>query len=126
MEKPVRAKELDATGGMMALLSEAILPNLVQTTEGTPATVHTGPFGNIAHGTSSIISQEMGMRLADYVVNEAGFAADLGAEKYFDIVMPTSGIRPAVAVLVTTAQSLRNQGAGDLDKGVCEFWKTYR
>jgi formate--tetrahydrofolate ligase len=114
---PVRAKELGAAGGMMALLTDAILPNLVQTTEGTPATVHTGPFGNIAHGTSSIISQEMGMRLADYVVNEAGFAADLGAEKYFDIVMPSSGIRPAVAVLVTTAQSLRNQGAGDLEKG---------
>lgn len=121
--KPVRAKELDAAGGMMALLTDAILPNLVQTTEGTPATVHTGPFGNIAHGTSSIISQEMGMRLADYVVNEAGFAADLGAEKYFDIVMPTSGIRPAVAVLVTTAQSLRNQGAGDLEKGFSNFGK---
>jgi formate--tetrahydrofolate ligase len=121
--KPVRAKELDGAGGMMALLTEAILPNLVQTTEGTPATVHTGPFGNIAHGTSSIISQEMGMRLADYVVNETGFAADLGAEKYFDIVMPTSGIRPAVAVLVTTAQSLRNQGAGDLEKGFCNLAK---
>jgi formate--tetrahydrofolate ligase len=121
--KPVRAKELTATGGMMALLSEAILPNLAQTTEGTPATVHTGPFGNIAHGTSSIISQEMGMRLADYVVNECGFAADLGAEKYFDIVMPTSGIRPSVAVLVTTAQSLRNQGEGDLGRGLANFAK---
>jgi formate--tetrahydrofolate ligase len=121
--KPLRAKELVATGGMMALLTEALLPNLVQTTEGTPATVHTGPFGNIAHGTSSIISQEMGMRLADYVVNECGFAADLGAEKYFDIVMPTSGIRPAVAVLVTTAQSLRNQGEGDLEKGFANVGK---
>jgi formate--tetrahydrofolate ligase len=121
--KPVSAKELGATGGMMALLTEAILPNLVQTTEGTPATVHTGPFGNIAHGTSSIISQEMGMRLADYVVNECGFAADLGAEKYFDIVMPTSGIRPSVAVLVTTAQSLSNQGEGDLERGLANFAK---
>src|SRR6202041_1365487 len=121
--KPVTAKDLCATGGMMALLTDAILPNLAQTTDGTPATVHTGPFGNIAHGTSSVISQEMGMRLADYVVNEAGFAADLGAEKYFDIVMPTSGIRPAVAVLVTTAQSLRNQGAGDLEKGFANFGK---
>jgi formate--tetrahydrofolate ligase len=120
---PIRAQELAATGGMMALLSEAILPNLVQTTEGTPAMVHTGPFGNIAHGTSSILSQEMGMRLADYVVNEAGFAADLGAEKYFDIVMPISGIRPAVAVLVTTAQSLRNQGEGDLERGFANFGK---
>jgi formate--tetrahydrofolate ligase len=102
---------------MMALLSEAILPNLAQTTEGTPAMVHTGPFANIAHGTSSVISHNMGIRLADYVVNEAGFAADLGAEKYFDIVMRSSGIAPACAVLVTTVQSLRNQGEGDLDRG---------
>jgi formate--tetrahydrofolate ligase len=115
--KPVRAADLGATGAMMALLSEAILPNLVQTTEGTPAMVHTGPFGNIAHGTSSIVSHKMGVRLADYVVNEAGFAADLGAEKYFDIVMRSSGIAPACAVLVTTVQSLRNQGEGDLDRG---------
>ena len=93
------------------------MPNLVQTTEGTPAMVHTGPFGNIAHGTSSIISQRMGVRLADYVVNEAGFAADLGAEKYFDIVMRSSGITPACAVLVTTVQSLRNQGEGELERG---------
>jgi formate--tetrahydrofolate ligase len=115
--KPVRGGDLSATGAMMALLSEAIMPNLAQTTEGTPAMVHTGPFGNIAHGTSSVISHNMGIRLADYVVNEAGFAADLGAEKYFDIVMRSSGIAPACAVLVTTVQSLRNQGAGDLDRG---------
>jgi formate--tetrahydrofolate ligase len=115
--QPVRAADLGATGAMMALLNDAILPNLVQTTEGTPAMVHTGPFGNIAHGTSSIISQSMGVRLADYVVNEAGFAADLGAEKYFDIVMRSSGIAPACAVLVTTVQSLRNQGQGDLEQG---------
>ncbi|MCU1254485.1 MAG: fhs [Candidatus Angelobacter sp.] len=115
--KPVRATDLGATGAMMALLSDAILPNLAQTTEGTPAMVHTGPFGNIAHGTSSVISHNMGIRLADYVVNEAGFAADLGAEKYFDIVMRSSGIAPACAVLVTTVQSLRTQGQGDLDRG---------
>src|SRR5215510_11209329 len=115
--KPVRAADLSATGSLMALLSDAILPNLVQTTEGVPAMVHTGPFGNIAHGTSSVISHNMGIRLADYVVNEAGFAADLGAEKYFDIVMRSSGIAPACAVLVTTVQSLRNQGEGDLDRG---------
>src|SRR5215469_8179903 len=114
---PVRAADLGATGAMMALLREAVLPNLVQTTDGTPAMVHTGPFGNIAHGTSSVISQTMGVRLADYVVNEAGFAADLGAEKYFDIVMRSSGIAPACAVLVTTVQSLRNQGEGDLERG---------
>ena len=80
--------------------------------------VHTGPFGNIAHGTSSVISHNMGTRLADYVVNEAGFAADLGAEKYFDIVMRNSGIQPAAAVLVTTVQSLRAQGEGHLDAGL--------
>ena len=116
--KPVCAKDLSATGGMMALLSEAILPNLAQTTDGTPAFVHAGPFGNIAHGTSSVISQEMGLRLADYVVNECGFAADLGAEKYFDIVMQQSGIVPSAAVLVTTVRSMKNQGEGDFERGL--------
>ena len=116
--QPVTARDLKATGGMMALLAEALEPNLVQTTDGTPAFVHAGPFGNIAHGTSSIVSQQIGLRLADYAVNEAGFAADLGAEKYFDIVMPASGIRPSVAVLVTTAQSLKNQGGGSLEAGL--------
>jgi len=115
--KPIRADDLHATGAMMALLADAIEPNLVQTTEGTPALVHAGPFGNIAHGTSSIIAQQIGLRLADYVVNEAGFAADLGAEKYIDIVMGVSGTSPSAAVLVTTVQSLRNQGEGDLAKG---------
>lgn len=121
--KPVCAKDLAATGGMMALLSEAILPNLVQTTDGTPAFVHAGPFGNIAHGTSSVISQEMGLRLADYVVNECGFAADLGAEKYFDIVMQQSGIVPSVAVLVTTVRSMTNQGEGNFECGLPNLGK---
>jgi formate--tetrahydrofolate ligase len=115
--QPVRASDLGAAGAMMSLLTEAILPNLVQTTEGTPAFVHAGPFGNIAHGTSSVISHDIALRLADYVVNEAGFAADLGAEKYFDIVMRSSGIAPSAAVLVTTVQSLRAQGEGNLEKG---------
>jgi len=115
--KPVCAGDLGATGPMMALLNEAIEPNLVQTTEGTPAMVHCGPFANIAHGTSSVISQKMGLRLADYVVNETGFASDLGFEKYMDLVMPSSGIKPAVAVLVTTVQSVRSQGEGDLTRG---------
>jgi formate--tetrahydrofolate ligase len=114
----VHAGDLGATGGMMALLAEAILPNLVQTTDGTPALVHAGPFGNIAHGTSSVLSQELGLRLAEYVVNEAGFGADLGAEKYFNIVMQQSAITPAAAVLVTTAQSIRNQGEGELERGL--------
>lgn len=120
---PVRARDLGATGGMMALLVDALLPNLVQTTEGAPALVHTGPFGNIAPGTSSIISHAMGLRLADYVVNEVGFGSDLGAEKYFDIVMRQSGIAPSVAVLVTTVRGIRNQGAGDLERGLPNLHK---
>ena len=114
---PVRAADLNATGPMMALLSEALLPNLVQTTEGTPAMVHCGPFANIAHGTSSVISHKMGMQIADYVVNETGFASDLGFEKYMDLVSPMSGIKPSAAVLVTTVQSLRQQGEGNLERG---------
>jgi formate--tetrahydrofolate ligase len=120
---PVRAADLDATGPMMALLSEALLPNLVQTTEGTPALVHCGPFANIAHGTSSVISQKMAMQMADYVVNETGFASDLGFEKYMDLVSPVSGIRPSLAVLVTTVQSVRQQGEGDLERGSANLEK---
>ena len=121
--EPVTAADLRATGPMLALLSEALLPNLVQTTEGTPAMVHCGPFANIAHGTSSVVSHEIGLRLADYVVNETGFASDLGFEKYMDLVMPTSGIKPSATVLVTTVQSLRNQGDGDLDRGFAHLEK---
>jgi formate--tetrahydrofolate ligase len=120
---PVRAGQLGAVGGMMALLSDALLPNLVQTTEGTPAMVHCGPFANIAHGTSSVISQAMGLQLADYVINECGFASDLGCEKYMDIVMPSSGIRPSAAVLVTTVKSLRSQGEDDMEKGFANLKK---
>jgi formate--tetrahydrofolate ligase len=115
--RPITAGDLGATGAMLALLDDAIKPNLVQTTEGTPALVHTGPFGNIAHGTASVLAHKMGVRLADYVVNECGFGADLGAEKYFDIVMRLSGIQPAAAVLVVTVQSLRAQGEGKLESG---------
>lgn len=116
--EPVRALDLGAVGPMMALLAEALEPNLAQTTDGTPALVHCGPFANIAHGTSSVVSQRMGMHLADFVVNETGFASDLGFEKYMDLVMPSSGIKPSVAVLVTTVQSLRAQGDGDLGRGL--------
>jgi formate--tetrahydrofolate ligase len=119
----VRAADLNATGPMMALLSEALLPNLVQTTEGTPATVHCGPFANIAHGTSSVISQKMGMRMADYVINETGFASDLGFEKYMDLVSPMSGIKPSAAVLVTTVKSVKQQGEGDLERGSANLEK---
>ena len=97
---------------MMVLLNDALLPNLVQTGEGAPAIVHCGPFANIAHGTSSVLAQRMGLHLADYVVNETGFAADLGAEKFFDIVMPMCGHVPSVAVVIVTLKALRAQGGG--------------
>jgi formate--tetrahydrofolate ligase len=108
----LRAKDLESTGGMMVLLNQAIMPNLVQTTEHAPALVHAGPFANIAHGTSSIVAQRMGLQLADYVVNETGFGADLGAEKYFDVVMPSAGLRPSVAVLIASMRGLCEQGSG--------------
>ena len=112
--KAVRAADLKAVGPMMVLLNDALLPNLVQTTEGAPAIVHCGPFANIAHGTSSVLAQRMGLHLADFVVNETGFAADLGAEKFFDIVMPMSGHVPSVAVVIVTLKALRAQG-GSVD-----------
>lgn len=109
--RAVRASDVRATGGMMVLLNEALMPNLVQTTEGAPAFVHAGPFANIAHGTASVISQRMALGLADYAVNETGFGADLGAEKYFDLVMPASGLRPSLAVLIASAKAICAQGA---------------
>ncbi|MGE0041352.1 MAG: formate--tetrahydrofolate ligase [Vicinamibacterales bacterium] len=117
---PVTAGDLKAVGAMMVLLNEAILPNLVQTTEGAPAIVHGGPFANIAHGTSSVLAQRMGLHLADYVVNETGFAADLGAEKFFDIVMPMTGHVPSAAAVIVTLKALRAQGGspdGPVEKG---------
>jgi formate--tetrahydrofolate ligase len=107
---PVTAGDLKAVGPMMVLLNEAILPNLVQTTEGAPAIVHCGPFANIAHGTSSVLAQRIGLHLADFVVNETGFAADLGAEKFFDLVMPMCGHVPAAAAVIVTLKALRAQG----------------
>jgi formate--tetrahydrofolate ligase len=121
--EPTRASDLGAVGPMMALLTEALEPNLAQTSDGTPALVHCGPFANIAHGTSSVVSQRIGINLADYVVNETGFAADLGFEKFMDIVMPSSGIKPAAAVLVATVQSIRNQGEGELERGFSNLHK---
>jgi formate--tetrahydrofolate ligase len=115
--KVVTAGALRATGAMMVLLNEALMPNLVQTTEGAPALIHAGPFANIAHGTASLIAQRMGVRLAEYAVNETGFAADLGAEKYFDVVLPQGGIPPAAAVLIASARALVEQGGGVLREG---------
>lgn len=113
--RPVLAKELKAPGPMAALMREAIHPNLVQTLEGTPAFVHAGPFGNIATGTSSLIATRMALKLADYVITEAGFATDLGAEKFFDIKCRVGNLRPAAAVLVATVRALKLHGGAPPD-----------
>ena len=108
--KPVTAADLKADGAMTALLKDAIRPNLVQTLEGSPALVHGGPFANIAHGCSSVIASRTAMNLADYAVTEAGFGADLGAEKFLDIKCRATGLRPSCAVLVCTARALKLHG----------------
>ena len=100
---------------MAALLRDAVKPNLVQTLEGTPALIHGGPFANIAHGCSSVIATSAGMKLADYVVTEAGFGADLGAEKFLDIKCRESGLRPHCAVIVATIRALKYHGGASLD-----------
>jgi formate--tetrahydrofolate ligase len=108
--QPVTAGDLKAVGAMAVLLKDAIKPNLVQTVEGQPAFVHGGPFANIAHGNNSVISTQMALRLSDYVVTEGGFAADLGAEKFFDIVHRFTGLTPDVAVLVASVRALNMHG----------------
>lgn len=114
--KPVFARELKAEGSMAALLKDALKPNLVQTLEKTPALIHGGPFANIAHGTNSVIATRMGLQLADYVVTESGFGSDLGAEKFFDIVVRTGHIPPPDAcVLVATLRALKLHGGVKLD-----------
>ncbi len=114
--QPVRARELKAQGAMTLLLKDALLPNLVQTLEGGPALVHCGPFGNIAHGCNSIIATEMALRLADIVVTEAGFGADLGAEKFFDIKCRAGDLYPEAAVIVATVRALKLHGGVAKDK----------
>jgi formate--tetrahydrofolate ligase len=106
-DKPVITRDLKIEGAVTSLLKHALLPNLVQTTEGVPAIVHGGPFANIAQGTNSIIGTDLALRLADYVVTEAGFGFDLGAEKYFDIVAPYGNFNPRIVVLVATVRALK-------------------
>ena len=106
-DQPVIAGDLKVEGAVTALLKYALLPNLVQTTEGVPAIIHGGPFANIAQGTNSIIGTDLALRLADYVVTEAGFGFDLGAEKYFDIVAPYGNFNPRIVVLVATVRALK-------------------
>jgi formate--tetrahydrofolate ligase len=108
--KPVRAKELKAHGAMAALLKDAIAPNLVQTLEGTPAFIHGGPFANIAHGCNSVSATAAALKLTDYVVTEAGFGADLGAEKFIDIKCRKAGLRPDCVVVVATIRALKMHG----------------
>ncbi len=107
---PVTAGDLRAAGAMCALLKDALKPNLVQTLEGTPALVHGGPFANIAHGCNSVIATKTALKLGDYVVTEAGFGADLGAEKFLDIKCRMAGLRPAAAVVVATVRALKMHG----------------
>ena len=113
-KQPIRARDLDADGAMTVLLKDAFNPNLVQTLEHTPAFVHGGPFANIAHGCNTVVATRGALKLADYVVTEAGFGADLGAEKFVDIKCRKSGLRPSVAVIVATIRALKYHGGADL------------
>ncbi|MBO7525851.1 MAG: formate--tetrahydrofolate ligase, partial [Clostridia bacterium] len=111
--KPVTAKDLKAHGAMAALLKDAIRPNLVQTLEKTPAIIHGGPFANIAHGCNSVIATYLAMGLSDYTITEAGFGADLGAEKFFDIKCRSAGLKPSAVVVVATIRALKMHGGLD-------------
>lgn len=111
----IRARQLQAEGAMTALLRDALQPNLVQTLEGTPAIVHGGPFANIAHGCNSLMATRTALKLADYVVTEAGFGSDLGAEKFFNIKCRQSGLQPAAAVVVASVRALKFNGGADGD-----------
>ena len=113
-QKPVTAKELNAHGAMTVLLKDALAPNLVQTLENNPAFIHGGPFANIAHGCNSVIATRAALKLADYVVTEAGFGADLGAEKFLDIKCRKAGLSPDAAVIVGTMRALKYHGGADL------------
>ena len=114
--KPIFAKDLKANGAMTVLLKDAIKPNLVQTLEHTPAIIHGGPFANIAHGCNSIVATKMAMKLGDYVITEAGFGADLGAEKFLDIKCRKAGLKPDAVVLVATIKALKYHGGVEKEK----------
>jgi len=116
--EPVRAEAIQAVGAMQVLLRDAIHPNLVQSLEGTPAFVHGGPFANIAQGTNTAVATRLALKLADFVVTEAGFATELGAEKFFHIKCRTAGLRPSAAVIVATAKAIAYQGGFQADGGL--------
>lgn len=115
-DKPVTAGQLKAEGAMVALLKDAFQPNLVQTIEGTPALIHGGPFANIAHGCNSLVATKLALKLSDYVVTEAGFGADLGAEKFIDIKCRVGDLKPSVAVIVATIRALKYNGGITIDR----------
>ena len=115
-DKPIYAKDLNAQGAMAVLLKDAIKPNLVQTLEHTPAIIHGGPFANIAHGCNSIVATKLALKLADYTVTEAGFGADLGAEKFLDIKCRKAGIKPDAVVIVATIKAIKYHGGIEKDK----------
>jgi formate--tetrahydrofolate ligase len=116
--KPIFAKDLKAVGAMAVLLRDAMKPNLVQTIEGVPSLIHGGPFANIAHGTNSIIATNLALKLADYVITEAGFGSDLGAEKFFDIVCRIGKYKPDAVVIIVSIKALKRHGNGDLKNGI--------
>jgi formate--tetrahydrofolate ligase len=113
---PIYAKDLKVNGAMAVLLKEAVKPNLVQSLEGSPVIIHGGPFANIAHGCNSVIATNLGLKLSDYCITEAGFGSDLGAEKFFDIKCRTSGLNPSAVVLVVTIRALKYHGGCAIDK----------
>ncbi len=121
--KPITARDLNVQGAMALILKDAIKPNLVQTTENTPALMHGGPFANIAHGCNSVIATKLGLKTADYVITEAGFGADLGAEKFFNIKCRKANLKPSAAVIVATVRALKHHGNGDIEKGLDNLGK---
>ncbi len=121
--KPVTLKDLKVTGAVAALLKDAIKPNLVQTTENTPAFIHGGPFANIAHGCNSLVATKLALTLGEYVVTEAGFGADLGAEKFMDLKCRIGRIKPEAVVIVATVRALKHHGFGELSKGLDNLGK---
>ncbi|TXT54416.1 MAG: Formate--tetrahydrofolate ligase [Candidatus Thorarchaeota archaeon] len=123
--KEVHAKDLKAEGAMGVMLRDALWPNLVQTSEGTPAIIHTGPFANIAHGTNSVVATDIALRLFDYVVIEAGFGADLGAEKFLNIVTRAGKFVPDTVVILTSIRALQEHGDGDIEAGFPNLEKHY-
>lgn len=115
-EEPIYVKQLKAEGAMTVLLKDAIKPNLVQTLEHTPALVHGGPFANIAHGCNSVIATKTALKLADYTITEAGFGADLGAEKFLDIKCRKTGLKPDAVVIVATIKAIKYHGGVEKEK----------